>query len=56
MTNALPADYRAGLVSQIPVGRFAQPEEIASVIAFLATEDASYVTGTVVEVTGGFGM
>ncbi|MBA2449582.1 MAG: 3-oxoacyl-ACP reductase FabG [Chloroflexi bacterium] len=56
MTNALPADYRAGLVSQIPLGRFAQPEEIASVIAFLATEDASYVTGTLVEVTGGFGM
>ena len=56
MTNALPADYRAGLVSQIPLGRFAQPEEIASVIAFLATADASYVTGTLIEVTGGFGM
>ena len=56
MTNALPAEYRASLVSQIPLGRFAQAEEIASVIAFLASADASYVTGTLIEVTGGFGM
>jgi 3-oxoacyl-[acyl-carrier protein] reductase len=56
MTRALPNEYRASLLSHIPVGRFAQPEEIARVIAFLATDDASYVTGTVIEVTGGFGM
>ena len=56
MTESLADGYRERLLSQIPAGRFARPEEIAAVIAFLATDDASYVNGTLVEVTGGFGM
>jgi 3-oxoacyl-[acyl-carrier protein] reductase len=56
MTSSLVPEYRERLLSQIPAGRFAQAEEIAKVIAFLASEDASYVNGTLVEVTGGFGM
>ena len=40
-------------IKNIPLGRGAQPEEIASVIAFLASDDASYVTGVTIPVDGG---
>ncbi len=43
-------------VEEIPIGRIAQPDEIASVIAFLLSDEASYITGTVIEATGGWGM
>ena len=56
MMAAYADDQRAAIQAQIPIGRFGQPEEIARVIAFLASDDASYMTGAVVEVTGGFGL
>jgi len=43
----------AEIASQIPLGRMGKPEEIANVVAFLASGRASYITGTVIPVDGG---
>jgi NAD(P)-dependent dehydrogenase (short-subunit alcohol dehydrogenase family) len=47
------ADARARMAARIPLGRPAQPEEIAAVVAFLASDDAAYVTGALWAVDGG---
>jgi NAD(P)-dependent dehydrogenase (short-subunit alcohol dehydrogenase family) len=47
------AEERARLLAAIPLGRLAQPEEVATVIAFLASEEAAYVTGVTIDVNGG---
>ena len=52
----MPPATRAALEKQIPLGRFARPEEVAEVIAFLASPAASYLTGTTVHVDGGLTM
>jgi 3-oxoacyl-[acyl-carrier protein] reductase len=44
---------QASITSTLPIGRFAQPEEVAAVIGFLCSEQASYVTGECVGITGG---
>jgi 3-oxoacyl-[acyl-carrier protein] reductase len=56
MIDSIPDEKRADLQSLIPLGRFAQPSEIAAAVAFLASEEAGYVTGTVLPVDGGIAM
>jgi 2-deoxy-D-gluconate 3-dehydrogenase len=54
MTADLDDGRRREIDARIPMGRFAQPEEIADVVAFLLSDDARYVTGAIVPVDGGF--
>ncbi|MFI1967514.1 3-oxoacyl-[acyl-carrier-protein] reductase [Streptomyces cinnamoneus] len=56
MTRALTDEQRAGIVDLVPLGRYAQAEEIAASVRFLASEDAAYITGAVIPVDGGLGM
>ena len=54
MTESLEDWKRREVEARIPLGRFAQPEEIADVIAFLLSDDARYITGAVIPVDGGY--
>jgi NAD(P)-dependent dehydrogenase (short-subunit alcohol dehydrogenase family) len=47
------AAYRADMEKQIPAGRFAKPQEIAGLVAFLMSEPAAYITGAVLPIDGG---
>jgi len=56
MVMAIREDVRNQIVSQIPAGRLAMPEEIADAVAFLASDKAGYITGTNLAVNGGLHM
>ena len=56
MTDALPEATREQMLSMIPLKRFGAPEDIAKTVAFLASDDAAYVTGQVLSVNGGMMM
>lgn len=56
MTAALNEDQQSRLKAAIPAGRMGRPEEIAAAVAFLASEEAAYVTGSTIHVNGGMAM
>ena len=53
MTAAMSEETRAKYAAQIPLGRLGQPEDVAKAVAFLASDDAKYITGQVIGVDGG---
>jgi len=56
MTAALPEPRKKEILAAVPLARYASPGEVAGVVAFLAGEDAAYITGAVIPVDGGLGM
>ncbi len=53
MTTDLPEKVKEGFLSQIPMGRFGTPQEVANVVLFLASDLSAYITGEVIHVNGG---
>lgn len=54
MLKTIPESVKDQILKQIPMGRFAIPEDIAKVVVFLASDDANYITGQVINVNGGY--
>lgn len=56
MTDVLPEEVKKKYLENIPLGRFGTPDDVANVVAFLASEDSNYVTGQVIDIDGGLVM
>lgn len=56
MTSGLPDKIKESLIKQIPLGAMGEPEDIAAAVRFLASDDARYITGQVLQVNGGMAM
>ncbi|MDE7231216.1 MAG: 3-oxoacyl-[acyl-carrier-protein] reductase [Oscillospiraceae bacterium] len=56
MTDKLTDEQKAAILGQIAMRRYGEPEEIAGVVAFLCSDDASYITGQTIEISGGLSM
>jgi 3-oxoacyl-[acyl-carrier protein] reductase len=56
MTAVLPEEVKQKILASVPMGRMGQPEDVARAVKFLASEDASYITGQVLAVNGGMYM
>lgn len=54
MTDGIPDEIKKKILAKIPVGRFGKPEEIAGMVVYLSSEEASYITGQVISINGGF--
>ncbi|CAM3156363.1 SDR family NAD(P)-dependent oxidoreductase [Sporolactobacillus spathodeae] len=54
LLKTLPQKVRASMIEKMPIGRLAEPEEIANVIAFVASDEASFVTGALINADGGY--
>jgi 3-oxoacyl-[acyl-carrier protein] reductase len=56
LTNELPDELKDSMLAATPLGRFGDPEDVAGVVRFLCSDDASFITGEVLLVDGGLGM
>lgn len=56
MTAELTDERKSEIVGNVPLGRYASPQEVADVVAFMASDEAAYITGAVIPVDGGLGM
>ncbi len=56
MTEVLTEEQKAGILGNVPAGRLGEPKDIAKAVAFLASDDAAYITGTTLHVNGGLYM
>ncbi|MGG2084946.1 3-oxoacyl-[acyl-carrier-protein] reductase [Lysinibacillus pakistanensis] len=56
MTDQLPEELKQGMLTQIPLAKLGQPEDIAKAVAFLASDDANYMTGQTLHIDGGMVM
>ena len=56
MVRQLPEKQRQAILEQVPVGRFGKSHEVAKLVAFLADEEAAYITGETINISGGLYM
>jgi 3-oxoacyl-[acyl-carrier protein] reductase len=56
MTESLSEDQKTAILQKVPMGRMAEPREIASVVSFLLSDESSYITGHTLSVNGGLFM